>query len=66
MKTLIGIASTIGTVYMMCLLAIENFAYQAGTISSDEWDYKCLVLLMCVVITWLSFGGEKKHTSPKC
>ena len=51
---------------MMCLLAIENFAYQAGTISSDEWDYKCLVLLMCVVITWLSFGGEKKHTSPKC
>ncbi len=66
MKILIGIISTIGTVYMMCLLTIENFAYQAGAISSDEWHYKCLVLLMCVIIAWLSFSGEKKRTSPKC
>ena len=66
MKTLIGIASTIGTVYMMCLLTIENFAYQAGAISPDEWNYKCLVLIMCIIISWLSFSGEKKRTSPKC
>ncbi len=65
MKTLIGIISIIGTIYMMCLLAIENFAYQAGAISPNEWHCKCLMLLMYVVIIWLSFSGEKKHTSQK-
>lgn len=66
MKILTGITSLLGALYMCCLLAIENFAYQAGAISPDEWHYKCLVLFMCVVISWLSFSGEKKRTSPKC
>ena len=66
MKKTIGIISTIGAFYMCCLLTIENFAYQAEAISPDEWHYKCLVLLMCVITAWLSFSGEKKHTSPNC
>ena len=66
MKILTGITSLLGALYMCYLLTIENFAYQAGAISPDEWDYKCLVLLMCVVISWLSFSGDKKHTSPNC
>lgn len=63
MKILIGIASSIGTIYIFCLLIVENFAYQTGAISADEWHYKCLVMLMYVIIAWLSFSGEKKHTS---
>lgn len=66
MKILIGITSLIGTLYMMCLLTIESFAYQAGVISPDEWNCKCLVLLLCVIISWLSFSEEKKHTSTNC
>lgn len=58
MRKLTGTASLLGTVYMICLLAIENFAYQAGAISPDEWHYKCLVLIMCIIISWLSFSGE--------
>lgn len=60
MKKLTGMVSLLGAFYMCCMLTIENFAYQAGAISPDEWYYKCLVLFMCVVISWLSFSGEKK------
>lgn len=63
MRKLTGIVSLFGAFYMMCLLTIENFAYQAGAISLDEWHYKCLVLLMCVVITWLSFSGDNNKCS---
>lgn len=57
MKKLTGVVSLFGAFYMYCLLIIENFAYQAGAISSDEWRCKCLMLLMCGIISWLSLNN---------
>ncbi len=60
MKVIIGIISAVGTLLMFSAIAAESITAQ--NIHCAEWNYKFIILALCIVISWLSFSKDKDTT----